>query len=476
MSDASHYPFDALSSPAFEQLCVELLRRLGYQNVDWRKGSAGESSGADGGYDIEATLPRTDPDGHTWQERWFIECKQRRRRPLRYGETESLRDLHEEADVLLVMLDGQLTLQTRQKFEKWRHRRPRTRLQIWEREHLESLYDKYLRTDADQAGTALKAFLEASDRTSHENTGARRSAFTVLERIGVANPDLRQGVVDEICLYLRAPARQGADEPKLRLYLQNVLRRRLTAWDENSEPTDGAWTGMSLDLSGAELTDFTFLDGSVHRADFAGSRFAGSTSFQGTRFGERADFSNASFAGGAFFTGCEFFLAGADFRNATFRESCTFHRASFEGMADFSGAHFKKEASFLRTRFADLAEFSRAVFQGGVTYERATFDRDTHFTDTDFSSMGHFGEAYFRDVVSFDNAVPVDSIDLHHALAEPSFVTRAWPDGWSSAFSDCLAVGPVEEAESAISQDGAGRLCQDCRPQDVCRLRPAEQD
>ncbi|GLZ09543.1 hypothetical protein Acsp03_70090 [Actinomadura sp. NBRC 104412] len=471
MSDASDHPFDKLDPTDFEELCVKLLRRLNYQNVDWRKGTSGKSSGADGGYDIEAFLPRTDPDGHTWRERWFVECKQRRTKSLRFGDVETLLQLHSKADVLLIMYDGELTVYNRQLFDDWREIHPRTRLRIWAGHYLKYLYDKHLRTDE----SALKAFLEALDRTSHDDSNERRSAFTALEQIGIANPNLRQGVIDEICSYLRAPARPGPEEPRLRLYLQNILRRHLTAWDENEEPTDDVWTGMSLDLSGAELTDFTFLEGSVHRADFTGTRFAGTTNFQGTRFEDRADFSNASFAGRASFTGCKFSMAGADFIGATFGERCTFHRASFEGVADFSDARFTEEASFLRTHFADCAEFRRTVFQDGVTYECAVFGGDTHFTNADFGSMGFFGDACFRSVVSFRKAVPADNIDLHNALAEPSLVARTWPEGWTPAFSACLAVVRAEERKNVVSRDGSGPLCRGCRPQGVCRLRPVEQ-
>ncbi|GAA4239997.1 hypothetical protein GCM10022254_63050 [Actinomadura meridiana] len=475
MSEGARHPFDGLSAKEFERSCVYLLRKLGHRNVVWRKGTSGESSGADGGYDIEAVLSRTDPDEHTWQERWFVECKQRRRETLRYRDFRALLDLDEEADVLLAMVDGELTLQTRRRLDEWRSRHPRTRLRVWERHDLEDLWNRVLGPAPDEAGSVLRDFLAASDRTGHSEPGTRRSAFAVLEQLGTADPNLRQDVVDQICHYLRSPTRQEPEEPRLRQYLQDILRRRLTAWDENGDPTDDAWEEISLDLTGAELTDFTLWDGSVYRADFTGARFLGSTDFRKTNFQHHASFVEASFAGKVYFTGCRISEAGADFSGAVFQGTCIFHRASFEGMVDFAHAYFAGEASFLRVHFVEAADFQYVAFRDGVTFERACFDDTADFTGVNFGPMGHFCEAYFKDAVSFHGAVPVDNIDLHHVLADSSLARQTWPEGWTSAFPHCLAVVSEDEKADVISRDGAGLLCQRCRVTGVCRLQPVEQ-
>lgn len=67
--------FEGLSSTDFEQFCFELLRELGFVNVDWRKGSNTEASPADRGRDIVAELERTDVDGARHMETWFVDCK-----------------------------------------------------------------------------------------------------------------------------------------------------------------------------------------------------------------------------------------------------------------------------------------------------------------------------------------------------------------------------------------------------------------
>jgi hypothetical protein len=67
--------FDALSPTDFEEFCFDLISASGFSNVDWRKGTPKNSSPSDRGRDIVAELERVDVDGHTYRERWFIDCK-----------------------------------------------------------------------------------------------------------------------------------------------------------------------------------------------------------------------------------------------------------------------------------------------------------------------------------------------------------------------------------------------------------------
>lgn len=53
----------------FEELCFDLIMKVGYQNVTWRRG------GADSGRDIEAKLFLNNPIVETIEEKWFFECK-----------------------------------------------------------------------------------------------------------------------------------------------------------------------------------------------------------------------------------------------------------------------------------------------------------------------------------------------------------------------------------------------------------------
>jgi hypothetical protein len=67
--------FDGLSPTNFEEFCFDLLTETGFVNVDWRKGTAKDSSPADRGRDIVAQREREDVDGHKYSETWFVDCK-----------------------------------------------------------------------------------------------------------------------------------------------------------------------------------------------------------------------------------------------------------------------------------------------------------------------------------------------------------------------------------------------------------------
>jgi hypothetical protein len=67
--------FDRLSSTKFEELVHDLLLASGFVNIDWRKGTGLATSPADKGRDIVCELPRSDPDGSEYFEKYFVDCK-----------------------------------------------------------------------------------------------------------------------------------------------------------------------------------------------------------------------------------------------------------------------------------------------------------------------------------------------------------------------------------------------------------------
>jgi len=71
--------FDALSAVQFEEFTRDLLVAMGFQRVDWRKGTGTESSPSDQGRDLEATWVADLPDGSKEEEAWFVECKHHKR-------------------------------------------------------------------------------------------------------------------------------------------------------------------------------------------------------------------------------------------------------------------------------------------------------------------------------------------------------------------------------------------------------------
>src|SRR5213596_3046654 len=67
--------FDHLSPTDFEEFCFDLLKEVGFINVDWRKGTPKPASPADSGRDIVAEVERVDVDHAKHAETWFVDCK-----------------------------------------------------------------------------------------------------------------------------------------------------------------------------------------------------------------------------------------------------------------------------------------------------------------------------------------------------------------------------------------------------------------
>jgi hypothetical protein len=67
--DENDIDFVKLSEKQFEELCFDLLVRLGYKGLVWRQG------GADSGRDIEGRLAVNNSLVDIYEEKWFFECK-----------------------------------------------------------------------------------------------------------------------------------------------------------------------------------------------------------------------------------------------------------------------------------------------------------------------------------------------------------------------------------------------------------------
>lgn len=65
---------NGLSPTDFEELCYDLLLKLGFKNKNWRKGTGKTSSLSYSWRDIEASLIITDVDKKVYEEKWYIEC------------------------------------------------------------------------------------------------------------------------------------------------------------------------------------------------------------------------------------------------------------------------------------------------------------------------------------------------------------------------------------------------------------------
>lgn len=130
--------FKNLDATEFEEFCFDLLKQVGYVNVDWRKGTAKNASPSDRGRDLVAELERTDVDGQKYTERWFVDCKHY----TKGVPPEALQGLMtwaeaEQPDVVVVVASGYLSNPAKDWLEQYRkNRRPPFRIRHWERPQL----------------------------------------------------------------------------------------------------------------------------------------------------------------------------------------------------------------------------------------------------------------------------------------------------------------------------------------------------
>lgn len=137
----SRIQFTNLSPVEFEEFCFDLLQRVGFSNLDWRKGTPKDSSPADRGRDIVAHERRKDVDGSQFFDTWFIDCKHYRKgipppelqNALAWAEAKT-------PNVLLFIASGYLSNAAKDYLEEYKHsRKPSFRIKVWEKPQLEQL-------------------------------------------------------------------------------------------------------------------------------------------------------------------------------------------------------------------------------------------------------------------------------------------------------------------------------------------------
>lgn len=133
--------FSALSETDFEEFIFHLLTRLGFVNVDWRKGTARDNSPADSGRDIVCQHIREDIDKTKHVETWFVDCKHYRKGvPPRDVQNLLTWAEAERPHTALIVASGFLSNPAKDYLEKYeRNRTPPFRIKFWERPQLEQL-------------------------------------------------------------------------------------------------------------------------------------------------------------------------------------------------------------------------------------------------------------------------------------------------------------------------------------------------
>lgn len=133
--------FNNLSPTEFEEFCFDLLQRLGFFNIDWRKGTGLKTSPADRGRDIVFQREYPDVDGTKYFETWFVECKH-------YTKglpTKELQNLlswanAERPDGVIIIVSNFLSNSAKDYLENYRkNNKPAYKIKYWERPMLEKL-------------------------------------------------------------------------------------------------------------------------------------------------------------------------------------------------------------------------------------------------------------------------------------------------------------------------------------------------
>lgn len=133
--------FDHIDDGQFEELIYDLLVELGFKNVNWRRGTGKGGATADQGRDIVGDAPRTDIDGASSLDHWFIQCKHYQAGvPPQKIEDALAWAMAERPAVLLIAASNFLSNPAKTYLESYKlNNRPPFQIRVWERKDLERL-------------------------------------------------------------------------------------------------------------------------------------------------------------------------------------------------------------------------------------------------------------------------------------------------------------------------------------------------
>lgn len=122
-----------LSPTELENLCFDLLLKLGLKNLVWR------TPGRDGGRDLQGEHFVEDISGFTNRQSWYVDCK-------RYTNSVSWPTVWEKisfaesnsADILLIVTTSSLSPQAVDEVNKWNGKRTRLSIRFWNSVDLEA--------------------------------------------------------------------------------------------------------------------------------------------------------------------------------------------------------------------------------------------------------------------------------------------------------------------------------------------------
>ena len=138
------FSLDHLNDTQFEEFCFDLLQKLGFVNIDWRKGTGKKTSPSDRGRDIVCQEVRTDIDESVHLETWFVDCKHFKK-GIPPTELQNLLTWAEaeRPQAALIIASNFLSNPAKDYIEDYRrNRKPPFKIKIWERPTIQKLVSR----------------------------------------------------------------------------------------------------------------------------------------------------------------------------------------------------------------------------------------------------------------------------------------------------------------------------------------------
>ncbi len=125
--------------------------------------------------------------------------------------------------------------------------------------------------------------------------------------------------------------------------------------------------------------------------------------FFNTVFKKNVSFIGSKFNGKVDFNSAKFEDI-VDFNGSYFLEDANFEKTEFEGKVNFIGAKFSKTIDFYLGKFSSKTSFEKAEFYGFANFKNANFPGYVVFREANFRDISNFKEVQFLESATFDNS------------------------------------------------------------------------
>jgi uncharacterized protein YjbI with pentapeptide repeats len=207
------------------------------------------------------------------------------------------------------------------------------------------------RRDADER-RVIDLYTRGVEQFGSERPEVRVGGLYALERLADENPDLREQVVDIVCVLLQSVSRSNRTRGRLPQDVEDKCLQLLLdhlAFESPYLYHKSYWGVGLLDLSGAHLRGRDFLAIKVDTMHFYATVFERGANFQGAKI-RGADFGSAIFKGPA--TYIDAILGKGVFTRASFQSGANFTNVTFTIYANFADAQFAEPPDFTGSKIS----------------------------------------------------------------------------------------------------------------------------